>query len=182
MSTAQLTPLHERLRIAAGTRSYRQIGDLTNTNYETVRRYMLGQSPSAEFLAATCDALEINAQWLLVGSGPMRKSEIRSHALGEAKVSELLTAMSNTLERLMERVERLESFVQMLEVHYRAQGGGPTPLPTQDGQWANNPSIRGIEAPVSGDDDATPTLARRAKPRTAAIADAVPKRPRSASR
>ena len=104
MSTTQLTPLHERLRIAAGTRSYRQMGDLTGMNHETVRRYMLGHAPSAEFLAATCDALEINAQWLLVGSGPMRKSEIRSHALGEAKVSELLTAMSNTLERLMERV------------------------------------------------------------------------------
>ncbi len=182
MSTAQLTPLHERLRIAAGTRSYRQMGDLTNTNHETVRRYMLGQSPSAEFLAATCDALEINAQWLLVGSGPMRRGEIRSHALGEAKVSELLTAMSNTLERLMDRVERLESFVQMLEVHYRAQGGESAPLPTPSGQWANNPPIRGIEAPGPGDDDATPTLARGSKERAAAIADAVPKRPRSAPR
>lgn len=182
MTTTQLSPLHERLRIAAGSRNYRQIGDLTNTNHETVRRYMLGHSPSAEFLAATCDALDINAQWLLVGSGPMKRGEIRTHALGEAKVSELLNAMSNTLERLMERVERLEAFVQMLEVHYRSNGGTAPEQPTRDAQWANNPPIRGIEAPNAGADHATTSPATRSKSRVAAIADAVPKRPRSASR
>lgn len=123
MDTTTTTPLHERLRIAAGSRTYRQLGDLTTTNHETVRRYMLGQAPSADFLAATCAALDINAQWLLVGRGPMKGTDIRSHALGEANVSELLSAMSSTLERLMDRVDRLETYMQTLETHLRAQAG-----------------------------------------------------------
>lgn len=182
METTTFTPLHERLRIAAGSRTYRQLGDLTGTNHETVRRYMLGQAPSAEFLAAVCEALDINAQWLLVGAGAMKGTQIRAHALGEAKVSELLSAMSTTLERLMERVDRLESYMQVLETHLRAQAGdhavGADPAQASQVQWANNPPVRGIETPHLGVDHATSNAQSGTRERVDRTLGALPKRPR----
>lgn len=182
METATFTPLHERLRIAAGSRTYRQLGDLTGTNHETVRRYMLGQAPSAEFLAAVCGSLDINAQWLLVGAGAMKGTEIRAHSLGEAKVSELLSAMSTTLERLMDRVDRLESYMQVLEAHLRAQAGettsGPDTPRAGETPWANNPPVRGIEGPDLGTDDAATNAPNISKERIEGVLRALPKRPR----
>lgn len=122
----EASALHERLRLVVGTRSYRTIGELTGTNAETVRRYVLGQAPSVDFLASLCDAFQINAEWLLSGRGPMRVQEIRSHALQQASPGELLTAMASTIERLTERVERLEIFVQTLETRLHAAIIPPT--------------------------------------------------------
>jgi hypothetical protein len=99
--------------------THRQLGELTGANHETVRRYMAGHSPSAEFLGAICSKLNVNGQWLLTGRGPMRTAEIRSHALSEARASELLSAMAATLERLQERVERIEIYVHTLEARLR---------------------------------------------------------------
>lgn len=115
----ELTPLHERIHAAVGGRTYRAIAELTGSNAETVRRYMMGQAPSAEFLAALCQAIGLNAQWLLTGRGPMKASHIKAHALSEASAAELLSAMARTLERLTDRVERLEVFVTTLEAKLR---------------------------------------------------------------
>ena len=150
--------LHARLLTAAGNRSYRHIGEITETNSESVRRYMLGQSPSVEFLTKFCHALSINGQWLLAGIGPMRTGDMRKAALQEAQASELLTAMARTIEVLIDRVDRLELLVQMLEIHQRT-------TPTH--QKAT------ILEEVKNDDR------RGAKPgeRVKAITDALPKRP-----
>ncbi len=107
--------LHERLAIAVENRSYRQIGDLTGTHPETVRRYMQGQAPSAEFLAGVCTSMGISAEWLLLGKGPQLTADIRGHALSEASAADLLTAISQTLEGLIGRVDRVEVFMQTLE-------------------------------------------------------------------
>ncbi len=56
------SPLHDRLHDIAEGMSYRELGELTGTNAETVRRYMQGQSPSVEFLTALCRRKGINAQ------------------------------------------------------------------------------------------------------------------------
>lgn len=111
--------LHERLKTAAGERTYRQLGDLTNTHAESVRRYMHGQAPSVEFLATLCGALGINGDWLLTGQGPMLQSEIRDHALRDAGTPDLLRATSDTVSRLIDRVDRLERFVQTAETRLR---------------------------------------------------------------
>lgn len=115
----ELSPLHERIHTAVGGRTYRAIAELTGSNAETVRRYMMGQAPSADFLAALCPALGLNAQWLLTGRGPMKASHIKAQALNEASAADLLAAMSRTLERLTDRVERLEVFVTTLEARLR---------------------------------------------------------------
>lgn len=124
LQRVELTPLHERLHEVFGNRSFRAIAEATGTSHETVRRYMQGQAPSVEFLEAVCRVAGVNGQWLLTGRGPRNSEQIRAHALKEANVSELLTAMARTLERLQERVDRLEVYMQTIEARMRGMGEG----------------------------------------------------------
>jgi hypothetical protein len=185
MDTTIHTSLHERLRIAAGTRTYRELGELTHTNHETVRRYMLGQAPSSDFVAAVCSGLGINAQWLLMGTGAMRTTDIRNHALSEAKTSELLSATFLTLQRLVDRVEHLESCIPVLEAHMHASEGDPrfsiqTPTPGTN-MWTMNPPIQGIEAPAPEAIHAQASTYQSTRARISSVISAVPKRPRSSA-
>lgn len=118
----EFKPMHERLEAVTEGKTYRWIARITGTHPETVRRYMQGQSPSVEFVTALCSNLRINAQWLLTGEGPMRRDDLRAHHLAEADPAELLAAIAATLDRLTERVDRLELFVQQLETRL---SGGP---------------------------------------------------------
>lgn len=125
--------LHQRLRGVVGRRSYRELADMTHTHPETVRRYLLGHTPSVEFLTHLSQGLNLNGEWLLTGRGPMNRTDIRPQALREANASELLNAVAATLERLIQRVERLELFLQTMEVRLRSHGQG---LSSEDGQAA----------------------------------------------
>ena len=107
--------LHERLRGVAGDLTYRALGEMTETNAETVRRYMQGQAPSVEFLTRLCGAMGLNAHWLLTGAGPARVSEASRRALDDASATDLLAAIARSLEALTDRVDRLEVFVQTME-------------------------------------------------------------------
>jgi len=129
MSTIPNTPsdsaqptsaFHDRLNLAVGETSYRQLGTMTNTHPETVRRYMQGQAPSAAFMTNLCSNLGISGEWLLSGKGPMRVRDIRTHALKHADPNELMGAIANTLTQLIERVDRLDRFVQMIETKLNA--------------------------------------------------------------
>lgn len=113
------SPLHERMRSVAGTRTFRHLSELTGTHPETVRRYMSGQPPSTEYLSALCHALNINGDWMLTGRGPMRVGEIEAHALRSASAPDLLSALAATVERLIDRVELLERYLQSMESHFR---------------------------------------------------------------
>jgi hypothetical protein len=117
------SPLHDRLGAVLSGLSYRQIGELTGHNAETSRRYMQGQSPSAEFLATVCVKMGVNGAWLLTGRGPMKAKDVKAQALQQANVQELLKSLAETLERLIDRVDRLETFVHTLET--RVRGGAP---------------------------------------------------------
>lgn len=114
------TELHERLKAAVGARTFRHLSELTGTHHETVRRYMQGQMPSVEFVSALCGSLGLNANWMLTGRGPMRLADVRAASLQQADASELLAAMAATIEVLIKRVERLEVFLQTMEVRLRA--------------------------------------------------------------
>ncbi len=117
-----LSPLHERLLAASGGRSFRVLAEVTGSHPESVRRYMQGQSPSAEFLSAFCRQLGINGDWLLTGRGPMRTREIRGSVLAEAGAGDLMGAMVGQLEGLIARMDRVEVFVQALDVRVRSAG------------------------------------------------------------
>lgn len=115
--------MHERLLAAVGNRTYRHLGELTGTHPETVRRYLSGQAPSVEFVASLSRALNISAEWLLTGTGPMRCEEVRAHALAQADAGELLAAITGKMEGLIDRVDRIEVYMQSLETRVRAQQG-----------------------------------------------------------
>lgn len=114
------SPLHQRLTAITSDLTYRQIADLTETNAETARRYVQGAAPSVEFLAALSQKLEINAEWLLTGRGVIKRRDAKAAALREANVAELLHSLASTLERLIDRVDRLEVYVQTMETRLRA--------------------------------------------------------------
>lgn len=123
-TTIEGSGLHDRMVAVVGQRTFRHVGKLTDTHHETVRRYLSGQAPSVEFIAQLAASLGINGHWLLTGQGPMRSSEVRAHALKQADASELLSAMAATIESLADRLDRIERFVQTMEVRLRAARSG----------------------------------------------------------
>jgi hypothetical protein len=120
MSDSATSPLHERILAAIGRRSIREVAELTRHHPETVRRYLSGQSPSVEFVAALCVALRLNAQWVLTGRGPMLSDDIRTEALRGADTGELLGAFATTVEAVQSRLERVEVYMQTMEARLRA--------------------------------------------------------------
>lgn len=158
--------LHERLAAVVGSRTYRAIAELTGTNSETVRRYMLGQSPSVEFLVAICEAFKINGEWLLCGRGPMKAEDVKSHALKTASAGELLQAMVTAIEKLTERMDRVEVFVQLLDSRVRGR----------ENLAAGSPPAPAVIPPERPDEQATPAAAetpRGSERRARRIADAI---------
>lgn len=114
-SMSSTSAFHERLNKAAGDNSYRQLGKITDTHPETVRRYMQGQAPSASFITNLCTALGISGQWLLSGQGPMHTKDLTTHALKSADPNELMGAVANILTMLIDRMDRMERMVHHLE-------------------------------------------------------------------
>ena len=99
--------LHARLKQVVGDRPYQAIASLTGHHVETTRRYLTSQVPSVDFIAALCDKLAINADWLLTGAGPMRLADLPGHSLSTSEPKDLITAVAESIERLMARVDRL---------------------------------------------------------------------------
>lgn len=121
--------LHDRIRQAVGVRSYRHVAELTGTNHESVRRYLTGQTPSVEFLTQLSRALGLSTEWLLTGRGPMLLQDVRASHLRESPAPDLLMALASTVETLLVRIDRLERFVQTMELRIRAAS-----VPTGEGK------------------------------------------------
>lgn len=148
--------LHHRLRTVVGQRTYRELSDLTGVNAETVRRYVLGQPPSVDFVMSLCKSQGVNPTWLLTGDGPMRASEVKSFALRDANAHELLAAVAFTLERLAERVGRLEVFLQTMETRLRAR----LPQASTDGTSTTTPTDAANAPPAPADSQPPSTAAQ----------------------
>lgn len=163
--------LHDRLQAAVGDRTFKRIGDLTNTHPETVRRYLSGHAPSVDFVSRLAATLGLNINWILTGRGPMRLAEVKPQALREANATDLLTHVALAIERLESRMDRLERYTQVLEVMIR-QGNGPSatiepkPSESEHGEPATT-----TEATTNGADA-----------RARSIADALAERPRPDAR
>lgn len=166
--------LHERLAEAVGERTFRGLAELTGTPAETVRRYMQGQAPSAEFLASVCSALRVSGDWLLTGRGPMRVDDVKAEALRRADPGELLAAMSKNMERLLGRVERLEVFVQTMEARLRARRESAAAAAIVAGVGSGGT----VGASTTGSERDGAAAAVGSQSRARGIGDAVPQRPR----
>ncbi len=172
--------LHERLRAAAGQRTHRTLSQLTNTPSESVRRYMTTQAPAAEFLSAFCSALGVNGDWLLTGRGPMKASDVKHHALGEARAGDLLGAMAGSIEVLIDRVDRTEKYVQTLETRVRGGGGSDSAVEfaLKTPKNGDTHAQQQRQAGVKESSAASATRAHQASERARRIADAIAGRPR----
>jgi hypothetical protein len=164
--------LHDRLRAAVGDRTFRRVGELTNTHPETVRRYLSGHAPSVDFVSRLAATLGLNINWILTGRGPMRLAEVKPQVLRDANATDLLTHVALAIERLEARVDRLERYTQVLEVMIR-QAKEPAPAPHA-----------AIEPRPSKDEHGKPatTAAQGASARAEALADALAERPRPDAR
>ncbi len=109
----QSNTLHDRLNLAIGDTSYRQIGSLTETHPETVRRYMNGHAPSATFLSNVARNFGISGEWLLTGNGPMRTRDIPSYVLGNSQPEIVMKALTQLLVSLNERVDQVDQRTSM---------------------------------------------------------------------
>lgn len=69
--------LHDRLLQIVGHLTFAQLGEITGSHPETVRRFMRGQTPKPEFLAALCTELGVNGDWLLAGRGQVQAARPR---------------------------------------------------------------------------------------------------------
>jgi len=137
--------LKDRLIVAAGNRTNRRIGELTNTHPETVRRYLSGHAPSVDFVSRLAHALGLNLNWILTGRGPMRIAEIKPQALKEANATDLLTHVALTIERLEDKVERLEQYTQVLEVMIRSERAGKPLADAEDSSTGSSDAGGEIE-------------------------------------
>lgn len=182
----ETTALHERMKSMIGKTTFRALGEATNHNPETVRRYMSGQAPSVEFLSALVGAYSVNADWLLTGRGPMDRTEMRSDALAKADPNELMAAIANRLESMCDRIDRLEVFVQTMETRLRAAGapeaaGMHTELKinSPQGPMASGAAQRGATKGAQQHDPqaSQPTPDDPKAERARSIADALPGRP-----
>lgn len=174
------SPLHDRMRQIAGQRSYRVLADLTGHHVETVRRYMLGQGPSIEFVSALCKAFDVSADWMLTGRGAMHAKEARNHTLRTSSPGELLAAVAGALERLTDRVDRIEKYVQTLETRLRAHEatGEPASGAQTPGSHAQQVSEQPPAVQPHGGQPHAPQPKANAVVRALWIAGAVPERSR----
>jgi hypothetical protein len=84
---------HDRLREAVGDRPIREVAELVGLHPEHMRRILGGKEPPADQVARICTGLDLSADWLLLGRGPMHRSELRSEALQHIPAEDLLGSL-----------------------------------------------------------------------------------------
>ena len=104
---------------------------------------MQGQAPSAAFMAKLCQSLGISGEWLLSGQGPMKVRDMKTHALKNADANELMGAIASTLTQVIERVDRLDRFVQMIETKLNASAMVEHKAPSDILNFQQNGSVDG---------------------------------------
>lgn len=179
----ELSGLHQRLHTVIGETSLRKLGSMTGHSPETIRRYLYGQAPSVEFVSALCGALELNAHWVLTGKGPPFAGDIKQQALKQANPAELLAMIAEALEKLTDRIDRLEVFVQTQEARLRTRSRATAEVEMKGASASSGQEVpHGEEAQqvdhIAGGDEApgAASAAGAARDRARRIAKAIPKR------
>ena len=92
MVSARLRTVCESMRIA-------EVARRTGSHPETVRRYMSGHAASVSFLVRFCEAMDISADWLLLGRGAARQSDAMQDQLARASAQELCAVLAARIDR-----------------------------------------------------------------------------------
>lgn len=101
--SAEIGSFHERMHLAAGGRSCGLVAKLTHTHPETTRRYLRGQMPSVEFIAAFADGVGVNLEWLIAGRGLMNRPE--SQPTVPASILEVVDRSISALEDIRRQLK-----------------------------------------------------------------------------
>ncbi|MFN7022213.1 MAG: helix-turn-helix domain-containing protein [Phycisphaerales bacterium] len=118
--------LTARVRLVLGSRTLREAAKVGGVSVETVRRYLNGTTPSCEFLGRVCERLGLNAEWMLLGEGPMLLEGLYADALRSATNEQLMNEVARKFDSLNERVARLE-----VAVFAGARGAEPSAVSTK---------------------------------------------------
>jgi hypothetical protein len=94
---------HDRLRQAAGGRSNRQLADVTGLPIASIRRIVDGGEPTTEIVEALCIRMDLSADWLLLGRGPVHASDVRREALRQVPAADLIGSLAVAVRRRLER-------------------------------------------------------------------------------
>jgi len=70
-----------RIRVCTHGAGYRELARMTGCNPETIRRNLLNETPTLSLVCALCAALDINANWLLFGLGPMHRRDLTANVV-----------------------------------------------------------------------------------------------------
>ena len=68
--------IRQRITQALGDLRPVDLSRRTGISLSSISRYFKDRDPSLEFVMAACKALDVSAQWLLFGEGPMRRGQI----------------------------------------------------------------------------------------------------------
>ena len=79
--TIDLQAICVRVRVCSHGASYQELSRLTKMNPETIRRHMVTARPSLEFVYTLCESLDVNANWLLFGLGPIYKRDLTANVV-----------------------------------------------------------------------------------------------------
>lgn len=109
--------IRERLRQAMGSMRPADLSRLTGVGESNISRYLKDREWSIEFLTSVCRVLEVNANWLLFGDGPMK--------LGTVDLS-LMSFQAITAE-LLSRLGQMRSELDVVTSNYVAQVKPPGP-------------------------------------------------------
>jgi len=82
----------------------------TGVSSETVRRYLLGQRPSTDFIVHACLHYGISANWLLLGIGPQRLADL---PLTYVKLASSNTLVEELAGRAKEYLARGEQAIEL---------------------------------------------------------------------
>ena len=98
-----LEGFHDRLRQAVGELSNRQLADLTGLPIASIRRTLDGGEPTTEVVQAFSLRMDLNADWLIFGRGPMHASACRREALQQVPASDLIGSLAVEVRHRLER-------------------------------------------------------------------------------
>lgn len=101
--------LQARLQLICRPFSRRELSDLTGISHESVRRYLGGQNPGVLFVMRLCEALNISADWLLLGRGmPLFRSD-QGKDPSHDSVNRALETLGERFRLLSEELSRAAS-------------------------------------------------------------------------
>ncbi|MBX3403074.1 MAG: helix-turn-helix transcriptional regulator [Phycisphaeraceae bacterium] len=146
--------LQARLQLICRPFTRRELSDLTGISHESVRRYLGGQNPGVLFVMRLCEALNISADWLLLGRGmPLFLSDQRKDPSHES-INRALETLGEHFRLLSEEISRAATvrpteFASPESVTHESEPD-PSNTPIKRGKRAPPVQVRLLLGPANG--------------------------------